>query len=251
MAQVYDLFTDNSRVHEYNEYCKDVVDLEWLDEHTKITHSRTGRPFSRDFVTRVHYRRLDADTQLVVNRAEQHPRAQLEKGYTRMDMPLGANMMRRLPDDPSKTEFTLITHVNPVRLSPFSLACLTLDASRPFRRSLGKRHQAAERVPWLPLLLYSMAAGCWPPRVPHLSRGPCEQGSPLVSPLPPAPCSLPRGVRASANACDEGGGSRTAVCKVWMSGGWWRWQAREQESDASEWEVARREAWPTLTLGPS
>jgi hypothetical protein len=62
---VYDLFTDNSRVHEYNEYCKDVQDLEWLDEHTKITHSRTGRPFSRDFVTRVHYRRLDADTHVL------------------------------------------------------------------------------------------------------------------------------------------------------------------------------------------
>ena len=127
--QVYDLFTDNSRVHEYNEYCKDVVDLEWLDDFTKITHSRTGRPFSRDFVTRVHYRRVDEDTQLVVNRAEDHPRAQLDKGYTRMDMPLGANMMRRLPDDPSKTEFTLITHVNPVR------ACVRASVRVPLCRA--------------------------------------------------------------------------------------------------------------------
>ena len=28
----------------------------------------TGRPWSRDFVTRVHYRQLDEDTKLVVNR---------------------------------------------------------------------------------------------------------------------------------------------------------------------------------------
>ena len=32
---------------------QDVEDLEWLDANTKITHSTTGRPFSRDFVTRL------------------------------------------------------------------------------------------------------------------------------------------------------------------------------------------------------
>ena len=58
LEEVYDLFTDNTRVHEYNEYCKGVVDLEWLDQDTKITHSSTGRPFCREFVTRVHYRQV-------------------------------------------------------------------------------------------------------------------------------------------------------------------------------------------------
>eukprot|EP00802_Teleaulax_amphioxeia_P012351 Tamp_12393.p1 GENE.Tamp_12393~~Tamp_12393.p1 ORF type:complete len:237 (+),score=53.46 Tamp_12393:879-1589(+) len=113
LDQVYDLFTDNSRVQEYNEYCKFVRDLEWLDPQTKITHSMTGRPWSRDFVTRVHYRELDENTKLVVNRGEEHEEAHVQKGYTRMDMPLGANLMRRLPGDETKTEFTVITHVNP------------------------------------------------------------------------------------------------------------------------------------------
>ena len=33
---MYDLFTDNARVHEYNEYCKGITDLEWLDSNTKV-----------------------------------------------------------------------------------------------------------------------------------------------------------------------------------------------------------------------
>ena len=36
LEKVYDLFVDNSRVREYNEYCKEVRDLEWLDENTKV-----------------------------------------------------------------------------------------------------------------------------------------------------------------------------------------------------------------------
>mmetsp|Transcript_51791 Transcript_51791/g.105408 ORF Transcript_51791/g.105408 Transcript_51791/m.105408 type:complete len:518 (+) Transcript_51791:192-1745(+) len=113
LETVYELFLDNTRVQEYNEYCKDVVDLEWLDQSTKVTHSFTGRPWSRDFVTRVHYRSLGEDARIVVSRAEDHPLAQEMGGYTRMEMALGANIMQRCPDDPSKTEFTLITHVNP------------------------------------------------------------------------------------------------------------------------------------------
>eukprot|EP00287_Rhodomonas_sp_CCMP768_P007828 CAMPEP_0196731390 /NCGR_PEP_ID=MMETSP1091-20130531/11149_1 /TAXON_ID=302021 /ORGANISM="Rhodomonas sp., Strain CCMP768" /LENGTH=450 /DNA_ID=CAMNT_0042074523 /DNA_START=251 /DNA_END=1599 /DNA_ORIENTATION=- len=113
LDKVYALFLDNSRVQEYNEYCKDVQDLEWLDPATKVTHSFTGRPWSRDFVTRVHYRALGKDARIVVSRAEEHPKAEATGGYTRMEMALGANIMRRAPGDASKTEFTLITHVNP------------------------------------------------------------------------------------------------------------------------------------------
>ncbi|KAJ1478377.1 hypothetical protein T484DRAFT_1817773 [Baffinella frigidus] len=40
VSQVYDLFTDNSRVHEYNEYCKEVTDLAWLDPATKEPGTR-------------------------------------------------------------------------------------------------------------------------------------------------------------------------------------------------------------------
>lgn len=65
---VYDLFTDNARVSEYNEYCKEVEDLQWLDPTTKVTYSSTGRPWCRDFVTRVHYRLLEDNVRLIVNR---------------------------------------------------------------------------------------------------------------------------------------------------------------------------------------
>ena len=111
--QVYSLFVDNKRVHEYNEYCKDVQDLEWLDEHTKVTYSLTGRPWSRDFVTRVHYHTLADSTRVIVNRAEDHPLAPPRPNYTRMTMPLGANILRPASGDPTKTDVTLITHVNP------------------------------------------------------------------------------------------------------------------------------------------
>jgi hypothetical protein len=59
--QVHTYFIDNSRVREYNEYCKEIKDLEQIDANTKITWSASGKvgPFKeRDFVTRVHYRTL-------------------------------------------------------------------------------------------------------------------------------------------------------------------------------------------------
>ena len=100
-------------MHEYNEYCKEVKDLEWLDPTTKVTYSLTGRPWSRDFVTRVHYSTLPDSTRVIVNRAEEHHAAPLRPNYTRMTMPLGANILRPVAGDSSKTEVTLITHVNP------------------------------------------------------------------------------------------------------------------------------------------
>ena len=42
----------------------------------------------------MHYRQLDEDTRLIVNRGEEHERAHAQKGYTRMDMPLGSNIGR-------------------------------------------------------------------------------------------------------------------------------------------------------------
>ncbi len=110
---MYSLFVDNQRVHEYNEYCKEVKDLEWLDPTTKITYSLTGRPWSRDFVTRVHYCTLPDATKVIVNRAEEHELAPIRPNFTRMTMPLGANILRSVKGDQSKTEVTLITHVNP------------------------------------------------------------------------------------------------------------------------------------------
>jgi len=141
LEKVFDLFTDNSRAHEYNEYCKEIFDLEWLSEDTKITQTRTGRPWSREFVTRVHYRNMDEDTKLIVNRAEDHPLAKHAPGYTRMNMPLGGNLLKRLSSDPSKTEFTLITHVDPGGLANTKFGAmvtnrLSVESPRQFLEKL-------------------------------------------------------------------------------------------------------------------
>lgn len=61
----------------------------------------------------MHYRDMGEGAKLVVNRGEEHPLAVANAGYTRMEMPISANMMRPLPHDPAKTEFTLITHIDP------------------------------------------------------------------------------------------------------------------------------------------
>ena len=87
--------------------------MEWLDDTTKVTYSLTGRPWSRDFVTRVHYCTLPDSTRVIVNRAEEHHLAPIRPNYTRMTMPLGANILRPAPGDSKKTELTLITHLNP------------------------------------------------------------------------------------------------------------------------------------------
>ena len=63
---------------EYNESCVEIRDLEWLSPDTKVSWSATRRmgPLqARDFVTIVHYRRLEDGTMLVVNRPAEHPDA--------------------------------------------------------------------------------------------------------------------------------------------------------------------------------
>ena len=141
LDRVYSLFTDNERVGEYNEYCKEIRDLEWLDESTKVTYSSTGRPWCRDFVTRVHYTTLHDNTRMVVNRAEEHPMAPRKTGYSRMGMSVGASVMRPLPG--GKTEFTMLTHVNPGGMANTKFGAvvtnrLSTESPKAFLQSIGK-----------------------------------------------------------------------------------------------------------------
>ena len=57
------------RVHEYNEYCTQVVDLSYLDAQTKISWSCSGNIAGgvvkkRDFVTRSHYCAMEVHAQI-------------------------------------------------------------------------------------------------------------------------------------------------------------------------------------------
>lgn len=59
VEKVFELFLDNTRVHEYNEHCREIADIDKLSDNTKVTWSRSSNygPFkARDFCTIVHYR---------------------------------------------------------------------------------------------------------------------------------------------------------------------------------------------------
>eukprot|EP00903_Cladosiphon_okamuranus_P019594 g18021.t1 len=113
---VYLLFADNSRVSEYNEHCREVKDLEVLSQDSKITWAASGRmgPFkARDFCTLVHFRTLSDGTLAQVSRPVEHPAAPRSSRYVRSEILLAGNFMRPVPGDPSRTEFLMVTHVNP------------------------------------------------------------------------------------------------------------------------------------------
>eukprot|EP00903_Cladosiphon_okamuranus_P007169 g6961.t1 len=115
-GELYKLFLDNERVHEYNDNCKEVRDLEQLSRDTKVSWASTPRygPFkARDFVTAVHYRTLDDGTMMVINRPVEHPAARRGKKYVRAEILIATNIMRPNSDDPAKTDFISVTHINP------------------------------------------------------------------------------------------------------------------------------------------
>ncbi|CAB1102757.1 unnamed protein product [Ectocarpus sp. CCAP 1310/34] len=115
-SDLYKLFLDNERVHEYNDNCKEVRDLERLSDDTKVSWACTPRyrPFkARDFVTAVHYRTLEDGTMMVVNRPVEHPAARRGKKYVRAEILIATNIMRPNREDPSKTDFISVTHINP------------------------------------------------------------------------------------------------------------------------------------------
>ncbi|CAM9115160.1 unnamed protein product [Ascophyllum nodosum] len=115
-SELYKLFLDNERVHEYNDNCRHVRDLERLSPDTKISWAATPRygPFkARDFVTVVHYRTLPDGTMIVLNRAIEHPAARRGNKYVRAEILIATNIMRPNRADPSKTDFISVTHINP------------------------------------------------------------------------------------------------------------------------------------------
>ncbi|CAM9323176.1 unnamed protein product [Discosporangium mesarthrocarpum] len=155
---VYRLFADNSRVGEYNEHCREVEDLETLNASTKITWAASGRmgPFkARDFCTLVHFRTLSDGTYAQVSRPVEHARAPRSNRYVRSEVLLAGNFMRPVPGDPSKTEFLMVTHVNPggaaesragamlvnslCASSPVSFICRLEAAAQRLARELGPR----------------------------------------------------------------------------------------------------------------
>mmetsp|Transcript_14175 Transcript_14175/g.28018 ORF Transcript_14175/g.28018 Transcript_14175/m.28018 type:complete len:496 (+) Transcript_14175:213-1700(+) len=114
---VYDLLKDPNRISEYNDECAQSEELPPLSEDTRLTWacSKKYGPFkARDFITRVHHRRMSDGTMVVMSQSEDIDwQNQQGKDYVRTEVLLAGNVIRPDPNDPSKTEFTTIAHVNP------------------------------------------------------------------------------------------------------------------------------------------
>ncbi len=114
---VYKLFTDDSRVSEYNSNCVELHDVLRLDDSTKINWCRSPKfgPFkARDFVTVVHNRFLngvdDGDGYSSVATNVVTPLCPPKKSYVRSSILLSATYM--LPtDSPDRTEVIQVTQV--------------------------------------------------------------------------------------------------------------------------------------------
>lgn len=122
--EVYDLFAEAHRAKEFNEYCEECVDLDRLNQNTKVSWSAT-KPFgffqARDFVTLCHYTTLDDGSRIIVNRATTHHSKPADsKKYQRAEILIAANIIR--PHGKRQTHLTLVTHINPKGAIDNSLA---------------------------------------------------------------------------------------------------------------------------------
>lgn len=114
--KVFTLFSDDNRVHEYNENCHKLEDLELLSENCKINWSATGKfgPFSaRDFVTLVSFQNLGPTKgYLSLCASVEHSKLAPEKnGYVRSQIQLAATFMEPVEGHPDQTRFTQVMQV--------------------------------------------------------------------------------------------------------------------------------------------
>ncbi|KAJ1460898.1 hypothetical protein M885DRAFT_508355 [Pelagophyceae sp. CCMP2097] len=101
---------DANRTREYNPNCAELREIERYDDDGQITYSVTGAmgPFKRrDFVTAVHWRRLEDGSVAVVNHAVDDDRAPESDDIVRSEVILGAQLLRPLQD--GRTEITLLS----------------------------------------------------------------------------------------------------------------------------------------------
>jgi hypothetical protein len=118
--KVYSLFMDNSRVHEYNDNCVELHDIEYLNSNTKVNWCATGKfgPFkARDFVTAVHFRELVQEKSshgvgyVSIAANIEHSKLPPTTTYVRSQIQLAATLMIPIPGQPNKTKFVQVTQV--------------------------------------------------------------------------------------------------------------------------------------------
>mmetsp|Transcript_4041 Transcript_4041/g.12143 ORF Transcript_4041/g.12143 Transcript_4041/m.12143 type:complete len:294 (-) Transcript_4041:277-1158(-) len=149
--KVYEVFTDNSRIFEFNKLCSAIKDLEIVNNDTKIvwSSSRQLGPFRpRDFVTLVHTKKRSPGTYMVLSRAVEVAEARPTKEYVRGEILLAGHLMAPVPGKPSKTKFSTIVQVNPGGFAESLLGMRIINrlcSSGPFNFILNLERAALRR----------------------------------------------------------------------------------------------------------
>jgi len=116
-VDVYELLKDPDRVREYNDECAEAQELPALSSDTRLTWASSKKygPFKpRDFITRVHHRQMKDGTFVVMTQSEDVDFHKAGKEhFVRTEVLLAGNVMRPNDQDPSKTDFVTIAHINP------------------------------------------------------------------------------------------------------------------------------------------
>eukprot|EP00467_Chlorarachnion_reptans_P009616 CAMPEP_0114489756 /NCGR_PEP_ID=MMETSP0109-20121206/2064_1 /TAXON_ID=29199 /ORGANISM="Chlorarachnion reptans, Strain CCCM449" /LENGTH=238 /DNA_ID=CAMNT_0001666299 /DNA_START=275 /DNA_END=991 /DNA_ORIENTATION=+ len=104
------------KIREFNPMYDEGKDIQRIDDHTKISWSKTHgvalvKP--RDFVTFVQLLRTRNGDYLILNESTNHPKFPPGKnGCVRANMLLGANAVRPLHGQKGECEFTFVQHVD-------------------------------------------------------------------------------------------------------------------------------------------
>jgi hypothetical protein len=132
------LMTDSSRVHEYNKYSAGRTDVEMYGPGTKIVWNRTRPAMTlkgHDFCTLMHCFRLEDGSYVMVTKGVEHPLVPKRDDFTRSEILLGVNVMRRA-SKPQQTEFISISHVRYSGVPSILANKVCVQAAHDFVRQL-------------------------------------------------------------------------------------------------------------------
>eukprot|EP01041_Mallomonas_annulata_P013275 gene13275-28107_t len=133
------ILLDSSRIRELNRYSAGREDVITLGPCTKIVWNRVKAPISykpHDFCSVMHVHRSSDGTVMVITKGVEHPLVPRNREHVRSEIIFGLNVLRPVLNDPSKTEFTAISHVKYSSLHPYIVSKGALQGTVNFIRSL-------------------------------------------------------------------------------------------------------------------
>lgn len=124
VKDVCSLLEDNNRIAEFKTFYKDIRDVEFIADDTKIVCQIFPAifPFKpRDFCTMVHRKELKDGSIVTLSRAVQHEKVPVTSEYQRAAIILAANIIQPIHESPNKCKLTIIAQVNPGGIIPPAL----------------------------------------------------------------------------------------------------------------------------------